>query len=146
MLSRKAIEETNTRPIAKGDFETFFCAGLSQLSCHQFPQDGGGRRHLEQCRGPGAEIPVFPGHARVCPANPWGPVALGGEKGRFGREDTSLHSEPSPSFLILYLPNPAPRLDSNHSGSFTNLSQQLPLPAELGWWHGEALSHQPHPD
>lgn len=42
-----------------------------------------------------------------------------------GREDTSLLPEPSPSFLILDLPNPAPQLDSNHSGSFSSPGQQL---------------------
>lgn len=43
MSSRKAIEETNTRPTAKRDFETFFCASLSQLSHLQFPQEGEGQ-------------------------------------------------------------------------------------------------------
>lgn len=43
MSSREAIEETNTQPTAKRDFDTFFCANLSQLSCLQFPQEGGGQ-------------------------------------------------------------------------------------------------------
>lgn len=47
-------------------------------------------------------------------------------EGRFGREETSLHPKPGPSFLILDLPNPAPQLDSKHSGSFSSPGQQLP--------------------
>lgn len=47
-------------------------------------------------------------------------------KGRFGREDTSLRPESSPSFLILCLPNPAPQPDWNHSGSFTSPGQAPP--------------------
>lgn len=43
MSSHEAIEETNTRPTAKRDFETFFCASLSQLSRLQFPQEGEGQ-------------------------------------------------------------------------------------------------------
>lgn len=68
------------------------------------------------------------------------------DKGRFGRENTSLLGKPGPSFLILYWPNPAPQLDSNRSGSFTKLGQQLPLPAEPGWSRREALSRQPCPE
>lgn len=119
-------------PQPREAFETFFCAGLCQLSCLQFPQDAEGWT-------PGAVLPssaasrglssLFllampePVLATLGVLRPWEDE---------GREDTSLHPDPGPSFLILYLPNPAPQLDSNRSGSFTNLSQRLPPPAEPG--------------